>query len=248
MHDLRERLVAFYRGRGYLLFDVAVAVEEPSAGRTPLIVTVVEGKRGYIKDVRFSGNRGLGEKELRGQMTTRGRGPFHWITSSGEYREENWNDDLNAIVGLYQKSGYARTKVLGGRQHLGRRRRDRENDSGRGGAAIPGPEIVFLGNRSFLRAEFLRKSGTRRGGKRTSTTPVRRPIRRRGRALIADSGYLDVRVSRKALFDAEPSSVRRFMIVEGPRYRLGNIVVRGTLSPGPRRSCARTDRAGRDGQ
>jgi len=46
-------------------------------------------------------------------MTTRGRGVFHWITNSGQYRDEDWNDDMNAIVGLYQKSGYARMKVLG---------------------------------------------------------------------------------------------------------------------------------------
>ncbi|HYN74469.1 MAG TPA: POTRA domain-containing protein, partial [Candidatus Methanoperedens sp.] len=106
VHDLRERLAAFYRGRGYLLFDADVTVGEPSAGRTPLIVSVVEGKRGHIKDVRFSGNRGLSEKALRGQMTTRGRGVFHRVTSSGQYRDEDWNDDMNAIVGLYQKSGY----------------------------------------------------------------------------------------------------------------------------------------------
>ena len=87
VRDLRERLVAYYRGRDYLLFDAAVTVEESSAGRTPLIVSVVEGKRGYIKDVRIEGNRGLSEKVLRGQMTTRGRGVFHWITSSGQYRD-----------------------------------------------------------------------------------------------------------------------------------------------------------------
>ena len=45
-----------------------------------------------------------------------------------------------------------------------------------------------------------------------------------------DSGYLDVRVESEVLFDADnTSSVLRFVIVEGPRYRLGNIVVRGTL-------------------
>jgi len=57
VRDLRERLAAYYRGRDYLQFDAAVNVEESSAGRTPLVVSVVEGKRGYIKEVRFSGNR-----------------------------------------------------------------------------------------------------------------------------------------------------------------------------------------------
>jgi outer membrane protein insertion porin family len=227
MHDLRERLVAFYRGRGYLQVDAAVAVEEPSEGRTPLIVTVVEGKRGYIKEVRIVGNRGLSEKELRGQMTTRGRGPFHWITSSGQFREEDWNDDLNAVVGLYQKSGYARMKILGV-----------DNTWDDGGGIVKtirveeGPryrvrEIVFLGNDHFLRAEFLALIRNKEGayldyaGADADQEALAAHYR--------DSGYLDVRVESETLFDAEGSSVLRFMIVEGPRYRLGNIVVRGTL-------------------
>jgi len=227
VRDLRERLVAFYRGRGYLLFDAAVAVEEPSAGLTPLIVSAVEGKRGYIKDVRFSGNRGLSEKALRGQMATSGRGVFHWITNSGQYRDEDWNDDMAAIVGLYQKSGYARMKILGV---------DNAWDD-RGGIVKTirveeGPryrvrEISFFGNDHFLRAEFLALIRNKEGayidyaGAEADQETVAAHYR--------DSGYLDVRVESEVLFNADASSALRFVIVEGPRYRLGNIVVRGTL-------------------
>ncbi|MGB7631423.1 MAG: outer membrane protein assembly factor BamA [Candidatus Deferrimicrobium sp.] len=227
VRDLRERLVAFYRGRGYLQFDAAVTVEEPSAGRTPLIVSVVEGKRGYIKDIRFSGNRGLSEKVLRGQMTTRGRGLFHWITDSGHYSDEEWNDDMNALVGLYQKSGYARMKVLGV-----------DNTWDDGGGIVKtirieeGPryrvrEIVFLGNDHFLRAECLALIRNKEGayldyvGAEADREAVAAHYR--------DAGYLDVHVDSEELFDESATSVLRFSIVEGPRYRLGNIVVRGTL-------------------
>ncbi|MDD5761602.1 MAG: POTRA domain-containing protein, partial [bacterium] len=229
VRDLRERLVAFYRGRGYLRFDAAVTVEESSAGRTPLVVSVVEGKRGYVKAVRFEGNKGLSEKVLRGQMTTRGRGVFHWITSSGQYRDEDWNDDMNAIIGLYQKSGYARMKVLGVD--------DAWDD--RGGIVKTirveeGPryrlrEIVLLGNDHFPRAELLaltrnKKEGAYLDYAGAEADPEALAMHYR------DSGYLDVRVESEVLLDADnTSSVLRFAIVEGPRYRLGNIVVRGTL-------------------
>jgi outer membrane protein insertion porin family len=227
VRDLRERLVAFYRGLGYLRFDAVVTVEEPSAGRTPLIVSVVEGKRGYIKDVRFQGNRGLSEKDLRGQMTTRGRGLFHWITNSGQYRDQDWNDDMNAIVGLYQKSGYARMKILGVD--------DAWDD--RGGIVKTvrieeGPRyrvrgIVIIGNARFSRAELLALIGNKEGafldyaGAEADQEAVTAHYR--------DSGYLDVRVESEVLFEANAFSTLRFVIVEGPRYRLGNIVVRGTL-------------------
>ena len=48
-----------------------------------------------------------------------------------------------------------------------------------------------------------------------------------------DAGYLDVRVDSEELFDESATSLLRFVIVEGPRYRLGNIVVRGTLLTRP---------------
>ncbi len=228
MRDLRERLIGYYRGRDYLLFDAAVTVEEPVAGRTPIIVSIVEGKRGYIKDVRFSGNRGLSEKVLRGQMTTKGRGVFHWITNSGHYSDEEWNDDMNAIVGLYQKSGYARMKILG--------IDDVWDDQGGIVKTIrleEGPryrvrEIVFQGNDHFLRSEFPARIRNKEGayldyvGAEADQEAVAAHYR--------DAGYLDVRVESEVLFDADDtSSVLRFVIVEGPRYRLGNIVVRGTL-------------------
>jgi outer membrane protein insertion porin family len=227
VRDLRERLVAFYRGQGYLMSDAVVAVEVPSAGLTPLVVSVREGKRGYVKDVRFSGNHGLSEKTLRAQMTTRGRGVFHWITDSGKYRDEDWNDDMNAIVGLYQKSGYARMKILG-----------IDNTWDDGGGIVKtirmeeGPRyrvrnIEFRGNDHFLRSEFLAIIRNKEGayldyaGAEADQEAVAVHYR--------DSGYLDVRVESEVLLEADASSVVRFAIVEGPRYRLGNIVVQGTL-------------------
>ncbi|HEX8042828.1 outer membrane protein assembly factor BamA [Candidatus Deferrimicrobium sp.] len=227
VRELRERLSAYYQERGYLLFDATVTVEEPSAGLTPLIVSVVEGKRGYIKDVRFSGNRGLSEKTLRGQMTTKGRGLFHWVTSSGEYHEEKWNDDLNAVVGLYQKSGYARMKVLGVDNAWDDRGGIVKTIRVEEGPRFRVRDIVFLGNDHFLRAEFLALMRNKEGayldyiGAEADQEAVA--------ALYRNSGYLDVRMDSEVLFNEDASCVLRFVIVEGPRYRLGTIVVRGTL-------------------
>lgn len=228
VHDLRERVVAFYRGKDYLQADVSVSVGEPSAGRTPLIVSVVEGKRGYIEDIRFSGNRGLSSKVLHRQMTSRERGAFHWATGSGQYREEEWNDDLNAIVGLYQKSGYAQAKILGVDDIL--------DDHGGIVKTIrieEGPryrlrEIALRGNDHFLRGELLALLRNREGayidyaGVEADQEAMAAHYR--------DAGYLDVRIEMKVLFEeGKDSSLLQFEILEGPRYRLGNIVVRGTL-------------------
>ncbi|MGZ8429921.1 MAG: outer membrane protein assembly factor BamA [Candidatus Deferrimicrobiaceae bacterium] len=228
VYDLRERLIAHYRGSDYLRADVSVSLGEPVVGRTPLLVSVTEGPKGHVEAVRFSGNRGLSDKALRGQMTTRRRGVFHWVTGSGKYREEEWNDDLNAIVGLYQKSGFARMKVLGV---------DNVWDD-RGGIVKTirieeGPryrlrEVAFHGNDHFLRAELLAPLRNKEGayldyaGMEADQEALATYYR--------DAGYLDAIVKAEADFDErETVSALRFEIHEGPRYRLGNVVVRGTL-------------------
>ncbi|MGZ8474524.1 MAG: POTRA domain-containing protein, partial [Candidatus Deferrimicrobiaceae bacterium] len=198
VRDLRERLVAYYRERGFLLFDAVVTLEEPSAGRTPLLVTVVEGKRGYIKDVRFSGNRGLTEKVLRGQMATRGRGVFHWITNSGHYSDGDWNDDMNAIVGLYQKSGYARMKVLGVDDAWDDRGGIVKTIRVEEGPRFRLQEIVFEGNDHFLRAELLAHIRNKEGAYLDYAGAEADP--EAVAAHYRNSGYLDARVESEVLF------------------------------------------------
>ncbi|GAB4234915.1 MAG: outer membrane protein assembly factor [Deltaproteobacteria bacterium] len=228
VHDLRERLVAHYRDRGYLRAEVSVSVGEPAAGRTPLTVSVAEGPRGFLREIRFSGNRGLGDGTLRGQMTSRGRGVFHWITGSGKYREEEWNDDLGAIIGLYQKSGYARMKVLGV-----------DNAWDDGGGIVKtirieeGPRyrlraIAFEGNDHFLRSELLPLLRNREGGYLDYAGVE---ADQEGLAThYRNAGYLDASVEAETIFDeGAPVSDLRFRVVEGVRYRLGNVLVRGTL-------------------
>jgi outer membrane protein insertion porin family len=227
VRDLRERLISFYRGRNYLQVDVAVAVEEPSAGRTPLTVLIAEGKQGYIKDIRFSGNHGLSGKDLRRQMTTKNRGTFHWVTKSGKFRDEDWNDDLNAIIGLYQKSGYARMKILGVDDAWDDRGGIVKTIRIEEGPRFRVREIVFKGNDHFLRSELLAIMRNKEGayldyiGAEGDQDSVNE--------LYRNAGYLDVRVDSEVNFDNNATSALRFAIVEGPRYRLGNIVVRGTL-------------------
>lgn len=228
VHDLRERLIAHYRGGGYLRAEVSVTVGEPVSGRTPLTVSVAEGRRGFLREIRFSGNRGLGDKTLRGQMTSRGRGVLHWITGSGKYREEEWNDDLGAIIGLYQKSGYARMKIAG------------VDDSWDDGGGIvktirieEGPRyrlrgIVFEGNDHFLRSELLALLRNREGGylDYAGVEADQEGVA----AHYRNAGYLDVSVEAEAVFDESgPVSDLRFRIAEGVRYRLGSVLVRGTL-------------------
>ncbi len=228
LHDLRERVLAFYRGRDYLEATVSVKVGEEVSGRVPITVSVDEGKPGYLAGIRFEGNHALSGDTLRRQMTSRPRGFFHWVTGSGTYREEEWNDDRNAIVGLYQKLGYARMKILGVDTKVA-------PDGGivKTIRIEEGPryllrKIVFRGNDHILRPELLASIRNHEGGYVDYSG-----VERDQEVLAAhyrNAGYLDAQVESKVDFDTGKDSVAlHFDIREGPKYRLGNIVVRGTL-------------------
>lgn len=228
IYDMKERIRSHYVKEGYLQAEVEIAVGEEAGGSVPLIVTVREGMAGYISRIGFEGNRSIGEKTLLLQMTTRKRGTFHWITGSGKYDDEEWAQDLKAVVGYYQSQGYARMKVAGV---------DNQWDGSGGITKIvrveEGPryrlrKIAFEGNDHFLREELLPAMRNREGQFVDYIG-----LERDQEALAAkyrNAGFLDAAIEGTLDFEKESDNVAaRFRIVEGPRYRLGSVVVRGNI-------------------
>jgi outer membrane protein insertion porin family len=231
-YDLRERVLAFYRQEGYLRAQADVAVGEESEGKVPLTVKVQEGEAGYIKKIRFEGNRGVPAKALLQRMNAREWGTFHWFTGSGKYNEEEWNQDISAIIGYYQKEGYVRMKIAGV---------DDEWDASGGITKVirieEGPryrlrEIRFRGNDHFLRPEFLALMRNKEGafvdyvGLEHDQEAIAANYR--------NSGFLDATVEGTLDFDeGKDTVVARFTFVEGSRYRLGSVIVQGNLLTRP---------------
>ena len=231
-YDLRERILAFFRKERYLRAQVDVAVGEESDGKVPLTVKVQEGQAGFIKGIRFEGNRGVSAKTLLRQLSTRERGTFHWFTGSGKYNEEEWSQDLNAIVGYYQKEGYVRMKIAGV---------DDDWDASGGitkvvrieeGTRYRLREILFRGNDHFLRSELLALMRNREGrfvnyiGLEHDQEAIAANYR--------NSGFLDATVEGTLDFDeGKDTVVARFTFVEGSRYRLGSVIVQGNLLTDP---------------
>ncbi|MBI5577210.1 MAG: outer membrane protein assembly factor BamA [Deltaproteobacteria bacterium] len=232
IHDVRERLLAFYREKDFLKADVNILVTEKADGARLLKVETREGVAGWLKKVRFEGNRNFPEKKLRKQMTTEERGFFAPITGSGKYREEEWNEDLEALIGLYQKEGFVRARITAvdnewdGRGGITQTIRIEE------GVRYRLREIRFRGNDHFLRQELLARIGNREGkfvdyvGLDRDQGAVEGHYR--------DSGYLDVRVETRLLFDeGKDTAAVQIDIEEGPRYRLGKVVIHGNLLTDP---------------
>lgn len=227
VYDVRERLLTYYHARYYLQASVEIGLEEKPEGGRILKIVIREGQAGYLKRIRFDGNANIPDKKLRKQMFSTERGWFRLFTGSGKFNEQEWNADLAALIGLYQKEGFAKARLSSV---------DTEWDDSGGitatihieeGARYALREIRFRGNDHFLREELLRLIGNREGqhvdyaGLDRDTESIVAHYR--------SAGYLDASVMNGFEEEEGDTAVIRFDIEEGPRYRLGKVIVRGNL-------------------
>ena len=227
LHDLRERLIAFYKEHDHLLAEADIQILERGDAPRLLKITVREGEAGYLKKIRFTGNATLSDKRLRKQMKSDEKSIISFLTGSGKLREEEWNDDMNALIGLYQKEGFVRARITAV---------DNDWDGGAVTATIHIEEglryrlreIRFRGNDHFLRDELMSRIGNREGkfvdyvGLERDQEAIATHYR--------DAGYLDARIAGELLFDeGKDTTVAQFDIEEGPRYRLGKVIAKGNL-------------------
>lgn len=227
-YELRERLLSFYREHDHLKASVDIeAKEKPDGGRS-LRILLEEGKAGFLKSVRFTGNARMPEKKLRKQMLSSERGFFRFITGSGKFDEVEWRADLAALIGLYQKEGFARARIASVETDWDERGGITATIHIEEGKRYLLRTIRVRGNDHFLREEILRLIKNREGQHVDYSV-----LDQEEEAIAAhyrNAGYLDVSVRTRFEEDEEEDDATiQFHIEEGPRYRLGKVVVRGNV-------------------
>jgi len=226
VHDIREGLLSFYRGRNYLLAEVSVEAEVKAGPLRRLKISIREGMAGYLKEVRFEGNANISARSLRKQMTTEERGTFSLLTGSGKVREEGWNEDMGAIVGLYQKEGFVHARITSVDNVWDERGGLTRTIHIEEGTRYRLREIRFRGNDHYTRQELMSHVRNREGmyvdyvGLERDQEAISTQYR--------NAGYLDVNLRSRLDFDeGKDTAVARFDIEEGPRYLLGKVIIRG---------------------
>lgn len=107
-----EKLTAFYQSKGYYNVQITYSVSYEDKGQAGIVLyTVVEGKKVYIKTITFQGNKGFSDKHLKSLMDTNEKGFFYWFTSSGVYKKELLEQDLEKLSSFYYNHGYLKAKV-----------------------------------------------------------------------------------------------------------------------------------------
>jgi outer membrane protein insertion porin family len=230
LYDARERLLAFYRERGYHEAVVRLSTgEELPNGTIPLDVEIREGVPVHIAAIRFEGNRGVSSSTLRSLLLTRERGPFHLLTGSGSIDAAEWEGDLDTVVGYYQKNGYVNARIASMESEISPDGAESRTVHVEEGRRYEVRGLRFRGNDHFLESELLPLVGNRPG------KPVDfAGLDREGEAVAAwyrNRGYLEAKVAASLDYAAPDDGmvVVEYRISEGVKYRLGKMVVRGNV-------------------
>lgn len=107
-----EKLTVFYQSKGFFNVQITYSISYEDKGQAAIVVfNIVEGNKVYIKTITFEGNKGFSDKELKSIMDTNEKGFFYWFTSSGVYKKELLEQDLEKLSSFYYNHGYLRAKV-----------------------------------------------------------------------------------------------------------------------------------------
>ncbi len=227
IQDNAAKLRAFYEEEGYWLSRIVPVIRAVSPNEVSLTYQIEEGNKVKIKKISIEGNKAFSEKKIKGVMDTGERGLFSFITSSGYYRKDRMDIDMEKIKDLYLNNGYIKVAVGEPQITLTHDKRDMF-------IKIPVSEgdqylvssIEVTGNTVFPE-DAVRKRLTMLPDKPFSKEKLRKDIFSIAE-LYSETGYALITVNPDVIPDESRKMVKVVLnISEGDRFRIGRIEISG---------------------
>jgi outer membrane protein insertion porin family len=105
------KIKKMYGDEGYYLAEVQTRTKNSSASELTVSLTIVEGEKILIKEIRFDGSKAFSDRKLKGIMETKEKWFMSWLTGAGTYKEEVLKNDSLLISDHYLNNGYINIKV-----------------------------------------------------------------------------------------------------------------------------------------
>ena len=80
-------------------------IDEP-AGRATVTFEIVESPKIFIERIEFIGAAAFSQKELQKQIKTSTHRWFSWMTGSGVFKQDDFDDDKDTMAEFYHNHGY----------------------------------------------------------------------------------------------------------------------------------------------
>jgi len=107
-----EKLREFYQKAGYNQVSITYTIERDRVGGFGTVVfKIKEGAKVKIGEIRFAGNANVTARKLRGVIETKKWWMFSWLTGSGRFKDDQWEDDLDKLRDFYREQGYLDVEI-----------------------------------------------------------------------------------------------------------------------------------------
>ena len=112
LSDDLQKITELYRKEGYYLAKATYRLEDRQGGRgAVLVISVDEGNKLYIKEVKIEGLKELKQSDMDKYMALKPRNIFSWFTGSGVLKDEYLERDTNAIAAYGLNEGFIDMQV-----------------------------------------------------------------------------------------------------------------------------------------
>jgi outer membrane protein insertion porin family len=102
-----QEIQKLYEKYGYAGTQVKPVVNiDELAGRGTVTFEVTEAPKFKIKEIEFIGAAAFPQKALRKEIKTKQHWMFSWITGSGVFKEDDFDDDRELLTEFYHNHGY----------------------------------------------------------------------------------------------------------------------------------------------
>jgi len=224
-----EKIREYYQKSGYNQISVTYTIERDRAtGFGTIIFKIKEGSKVKISDIRFVGNTTLKPRSLKSQMETKKWWMFSWLTGSGRFKDDQFDDDLDKLRDYYREEGYLDVEI------------SQDNVI----FAYPTPEklvltinitegrqyrlgeISFKGNKLFTSA-LLKRAARQKSGVVFVPSKLDKDVERL-EDFYGKDGYLDTRVRLVRKPNVNTGNIDiEYGITESEKFNVESVVIEG---------------------
>lgn len=109
-----QKIEKHYEDKGFYLVKVESVIEDVQPNESVKVKFVItENEKVKVKKITFLGNRYMKDSELKNdpRMFTKEAGFFSFLSSSGSYKQEAFDNDLQVLKYIYWNQGFLQVKI-----------------------------------------------------------------------------------------------------------------------------------------
>ena len=100
-----------YEEKGYFLALATYQLKDNQNGSVEVQFKIKEWDKVRVKKITFLGNKAIGDEELHNFMQTREESYFSFLSGSGNFKEINFQTDVERLKYLYKTRGYLQVNI-----------------------------------------------------------------------------------------------------------------------------------------